>query len=350
MHQKLIVVIAGLCFVVSVTFLMFKDPVKLQKINSVTSEERIRASHSKRKWTGTKQHHNNTLCFKNRFSNVLLIIIYNHPLYDSVNLLRQFYQPVFPDIYFCGEVANSTLDVHAAGINKGIYGYKCIADAIKWKQGYMGYLYINDDVILNYWNLVRFGFNMTKVGESSNQFGKVDTEDEMPRDWYWWISPYGFKNCKRAIEEIVSLAKQYDVYDKRLRIFDENGGNRHYCHNGRSDIVFIPGHLAEDFYDIATTFYKYNVFLEITIPTIIRFIARNDDITTLHGLYLPGDVRKKDPRVTDSRYFWTIYLRKDSLWFIHPFKLHHYEDHNRDLSIELMKRIMIRKTSELSRC
>ena len=301
-------------------------------------------------WPEDKQNYNKTRCFKNRFSKILLIIIYNHPLYDSVHLLREFYQPVFPDIYFCGEVANSTLNIHSARINKGVYGYKCLADAIKWRQGYQGYLYINDDVIVNYWNLEKFGFNMSRVGESSNQFGKVSTDDKMPTNWYWWISPYGFKNCKKAIEEIASLAGSYDVYDKRLKIFNENGRNRHFCHNGRSDIVFIPGHLAGAFYDVAMTFYKYNVFLEIAIPTIIRFIARDDEITTLHGLYLPGDVRKKDPRVTDSRYFWTTYLRRASLWFIHPFKLHHYEDHNRDLNIELMKRIMIRKTVELTQC
>ena len=291
-----------------------------------------------------------TQCFKNKFSKILLVVIYNHPLYDSVNLLREFYQPVFPHIYFCGAFANTTLNVHASGINKGIYGYKCLADAIEMHQGYTGYLYINDDVIVNYWNLEKFGFNFSKVGESSNQFGKVNTAEKMPTNWYWWISPYGFKNCKNAIKEITTFSKQYITYQKKLKTFIQNGDGGQYCYNGRSDILYIPGHLSGAFYDIASTFYKYNVFLEIAIPTIIRFIARESEIRTLHGLYLPGDVRKKDPRVTDSRYFWTAYLKKTSLWFIHPFKLHHYENHNRDLNIELMKRIMIRKTKELTRC
>lgn len=289
-------------------------------------------------------------CFRDRFSKILLVIIYNHPLYDSVHLLREFYEPAFPNIYFCGEIGNETLGVHAAAINKGIYGYKCLSDAIRKNQGYTGYLYINDDVIVNYWNLDRFHFNFSKVGESSNQFGKVNANEATPKNWYWWISPYGFKNCKRAIDDIASMTKQYRIYDRALELFSENGKGRQYCYNGRSDILYIPGRLAGAFHDVSLIFDKYHVFLEIAIPTMIRYIAKNDEISTLHGLYLPGDVRKKDPRVTDSRYFWTSYLTKASLWFIHPFKLHHYEDHNRDLNIELMKRLMIKKTIELTKC
>lgn len=289
-------------------------------------------------------------CFKGRFSNYLLVIIYNHPLYDSVSLLRDFYEPAFPNIYFCGEIANSTLRVHAANINKGVYGYKCLSDAIRKNPGYAGYLYINDDVIVNYWNLEKFHFNFSRIGESSNKFGKVSATEEMPKNWYWWISPYGFKNCQRTIKKMSILSERFHIYGRAFKTFYRDGEGTLYCHNGRSDIVYIPGHLAGAFHDISIVFYKYKVFLEIAIPTILRFIATNDEISTLHGLYLPGDVRKKDPRVTDSRYFWTSYLQRPSLWFIHPFKLHHYEDHNRDLSIELMKRIMIRKTEELTKC
>ena len=289
-------------------------------------------------------------CLKNVFSDILLVIIYNHPLYDSADLLREFYKPVFPHIYVCGALLNVTYDIHSSAINKGIYGYKCLADAIHAHQGFSGYLYINDDVIVNYWNLIKFGFDFSKIGESSNQFGKVSIHEAMPTNWYWWISPYGFKNCKSAINEIKLLSESFQFYNTSWKNFEFNGRGDHFCHNGRSDIVYIPGLLSRAFYEISNVFYKYHCFLEIAVPTILRFLAREKDISTLHGMYLPGDVRKKDPRVTDSRYFWTTYLKKASLWFIHPFKLHHYEDHNRDLNIELMKRIMIRKTKELTDC
>ncbi len=284
-------------------------------------------------------------------ADILLVVVYNHPLYDSADLVRKFYEPVFPNIYFCGELENRTFGVHPSQINRGIYGYQCLNDAIERNNEFEGYLYINDDVIVNYWNLFSFKFNFSKIGESSNQFGKVSISEPIPQDWYWWISPYGFENCKKAIDEIKSLAHaQASNFQDRLDLYTSNGDGKQYCYNGRSDIVYIPGRLAERFYEISSIFYRHHVFLEIAIPTILRFIASERDISTLHGMYLPGDVRKKDPRVTDSRYFWTMYFKKASLWFIHPFKLHHYEDHNRDLNIELLERILVRRTKELTDC
>eukprot|EP00794_Sanderia_malayensis_P011728 gene11729-12949_t len=303
MLHTLSVGFVGLCFIVSVTFLLVQDP----PINSQPLSQKISraipqnvSAHA----NATNQRHGN--CYRNKLSNVLLVVIYNHPFYDSADLLRQFYASVFPNIYFCGQYENSTFGIHGSWINKGIYGYKCLADAIDKNPEYTGYFYLNDDVVLNYWNLFKFHFNFNKVGESSNQFGKMSTREAISQNWYWWISPYGFNNCKTAIEEIALLAtRNSKIFKDMLDNFQYNGKDGEYCYNGRSDILYIPGHLARNFYEVSTVFYKHRVFLEIAIPTILRYIALKEDISTLHGMYLPGDVRKKDPRVTDSRYFWT---------------------------------------------
>ena len=253
-------------------------------------------------------------------------------------------------MFICGSLKNSTHQVHGLFIYKGVFGYQCLAEAIRKNPGFDGYLYVNDDVIVNYWNWERFGFDPNKIGESSNAFGRADLSSHIPDDWYWWISPFGFNNCKNAVDEIKTMAKISRTYSTSWETFKKNGHGKLYCNNGRSDILFIPGHLALGFQEISNVFYRNHVFLEIAIPTIIRFLSDSKDIQTLPGMYLPGDVRKNDSSVVDSRYFWVTYLAKPLLWFIHPFKLHHYHDHNRDLNVALFKEILVKKTEHLVNC
>lgn len=297
---------------------------------------------------GIKQQGRN--CFRDYFKDILLVIVYNHPLYDSIDKLRQFYEPVFPKIFFCGpkSINETRNNLTQLDINRGIFGYKCLAEAIRQNHmsgGFNGYFYINDDVILNYWNLINTtDFDKNFIWSSNNQYGRVSLEEDVPKGWYWWVSPYGFNDCRNAVHEIAVLAQRYKMYRTLLKQNLDNGNGIAHAHNGRSDIVYVPRKLALPFQELAKIFNKHLVFLEIAVPTILRFLAPENEIKTLKGYYIPGDVRKGDPRVIDARYFWVTYLQNPKLWFIHPFKLHHRKDKNRELNLILMEHILIWKT------
>lgn len=289
--------------------------------------------------------------FRDYFENIVLVIVYNHPHYDSIDMLRQFYGPVFPNIFICGPKSNGTHrnDITQLNINRGIFGYKCLGEAIRqnFMRNYDGYFYINDDVILNYWNLVNSNFDKNVIWSSNNQYGHISLEDGVPEGWYWWVSPYGFKNCKNAVAEIKTLAQRYQSYKVLWKQHLENENGTAHAYNGRSDIVYIPQKHALQFQELEKLFEKHLVFLEIAVPTILRFLAPSKEIQTLQGHYIPGDVRKGDPRVIDARYFWVTYLQNPQFWFIHPFKLHHQKDKNRELNLILMDKILIQKTRTL---
>ena len=121
------------------------------------------------------------------------------------------------------------------------------------------------------------------------------------------------------------------------------------CFSGRSDILYIPRKHAKAFSILAGTFYEQKVFLEIAIPTIIRFLERSESIGRLPGYYIPGDVRKNDFRVTDSRYFWFVYFPKNKIWFIHPFKLHGQEM-DKKFNLVMLKFILIEKVRSQTSC
>jgi len=286
----------------------------------------------------------------NVFKDIVLVIVYNYPYYDSIHLLRQLYEPVFPKLFICGPQGNTSVEnVTQVPINRGIFGYHCLAEAIRRHPGYEGYFYINDDVILNYWNLLKGRFDKQIIWRSNNQFGKINLLENLTQPWYWWVSPYGVNNTKNAIRNIQKLGTKFKMYKDMFLQYRQNGNGSYFAYSGRSDIVYIPRKYSIKFQELAQIFYRNSVFLEIAIPTMLQFLAPSADISQLPGYYIPGDVRKNDPRVVDARYFWSTYFVHERTWFIHPFKLHHEADKNRELNLALMERILIRKTKEFIR-
>ncbi|EDO30587.1 predicted protein [Nematostella vectensis] len=285
-----------------------------------------------------------TPCLRDVFSDVLLLIVFNYPYYESIKLFKSFYQPVFPHIIFCGPPDSSNKHVMNVEIFRGVLGYECLGRAIREHPGYAGYLYINDDVILNYWNLV--GFNKSQIWQSPNSFSSTPMYGEIEGPWYWWRSPYGLPNCRRAYEQLSNLTLGHDLSTGHLR---ENSNGSLRCFSGRSDVLYIPKRHASAFSLLSFIFYTNKVFLEIAVPTILRVIEREDQISHLPGYYISGDVRKGDVRVTDSRFFWFIYFNKKHVWFIHPFKLHHGKI-DRNFNVVMLKHFLIEKTKSLTNC
>jgi hypothetical protein len=72
-------------------------------------------------------------CFKNYFDDILLIIIYNYPFYDSLPLLMSLYKDAFKNIVICGskEYSKHPIMVVNIGPGTGYYGYECVGEAIR---------------------------------------------------------------------------------------------------------------------------------------------------------------------------------------------------------------------------
>ena len=241
-------------------------------------------------------------------------------------------------------------NITVVDIRRGLFGYECLAEVIRSHHNFDGYFYINDDVILNYWNLVERNFDFDFIWHSNNQYGYANLNESIPTAWYWWVSPYGFNNTKHAVQEIHTLGKRFKIYQQLFQMFVKNGNNLSLVHSGRSDILYIPQKFAMKFQELSRIFYRHQVFLEIAIPTMLRFLTKSNELKVLNGHYIPGDVRKNDQRVIDSRIFWMLYLSKPYIWFIHPFKLHHKNQHNRDLNLLLLKHLLIAKTQRFIQC
>lgn len=85
------------------------------------------------------------------FSDILLIINFNEPHYENIPLLRQLYSEHFPHLIFVGEKADPR--VFNMSTSNGRLMHRIIPPVAEKYPNVSGYLLINDDAILNYWNI-----------------------------------------------------------------------------------------------------------------------------------------------------------------------------------------------------
>ena len=185
-------------------------------------------------------------------------------------------------------------------------------------NNFTGFLFINDDVLLNPWTL--YGLNQDKIWEGPKWPITIGNFSKTNR-WYWWESRWGVKKCSKARQE---------AYEKFPQIFLNPGGEssvyneeeRFGCFRGRSDVVYIPNRLSSKFVQLSKLFYKHDVFLEIALPTILRMLEESINYVYLNGIYLPGRVNATFIR--NASYLWRYY--DDKINFIHPVKLNYADD------------------------
>ena len=291
-------------------------------------------------------------CLRGRFNDTLLVITFNFPLYESLPLLYSMYRSAFPNIYVCGPKTNKTTtrtaienSVNFLDIHKGYYAYDCVSEAILRHQNYSGYLFLMDDVLLNFWTLQGFSFN--RLWEGPKQpiaVGKFSP----PSQWYWWQSRWGRNNCQKAYNEVHHMKKDSPetsiIASEMLSKLRRNGNGVSRCFRGRSDIFYVPRKFAKRFSMLSSIFRKHEVFLEIAVPTIFRMLDRAENFEILHGHYLPGRVGEEP--VTDGRYFWTLY--DEDLNFQHPLKLHYGT--NSTMNFAILQNWFLVKVSEITNC
>ena len=249
---------------------------------------------------------------------------------------------------FCGPPDNTASpDILTVDIIKGYLGYECLGRSIRRHPGYQGYFYISDDVILKYWN---FADNFDR-GKFWDSFITTTSPANGPASsaWPWWNSPFGLRNCRRALEDVAKMTSMEEKLngEQLLNALVNNGNGTRLCFRGRSDVLYVPQKHAAAFSILSETFYKQKVFLEITVPTIYRLLERNENIKRFPGFYIIAPAG--DPRVTDSRFFWYLYFPHNEYYFIHPFKLHR-QGLDSKFNLVMMKFILLAKIKARTNC
>ncbi|PKN03684.1 hypothetical protein CVU75_00975 [Candidatus Dependentiae bacterium HGW-Dependentiae-1] len=215
---------------------------------------------------------------KCHFDDVLLIINYTHPHYQTIDFLKKIYGKSFSHIVFYGEKPDPR--VHTVTHHEGWYGYRSLADALQRYPNFRGYLYTNDDCFLNFWNLVRLDKSKIWLDKPTAHV-VLDPTALAPSYWCWWAKECGYKAAQKVYDLLA------EKYKKQLQ---HNCGDSSICY-GFSDLVYIPQEYKQEMHALCALCSEQKLFLEIALPMMNASLAPREEWELFNSLVLWGSDR-----------------------------------------------------------
>ncbi len=257
---------------------------------------------------------------KTNLSRILLAVNFNHPFYQNIPMIKKYYSTAFPKIVYCGPEKSDTykdiMIIASREHERGFFGYMCIAMAIRRFPAFHGYMYVNDDMIVNWWTMFRFPQNRIWSSKKINTDLGADMDKKAPCCWHWWTDAEALQRCKLSFDNLQKSVSKWNGEDY-LKIYYENTAGKRLCLYGWSDFMYIPGRLSQTFATLAEEFYKNSVFLEVATFTIMTMLDGKENVVNVDGVYLPDVFGELD--FSDGTMLAKVYSSSKSLY--HPVKL-----------------------------
>ena len=265
-----------------------------------------------------ERNYSETICKQDKFDDILLVIAFVDILYDSIPYLEKLYRHRFPNIVYCGPGKprkEGDFKLIVVSMLHGVTAYECLSTAVRTQPQFTGYLFMRNDVFLNFWSIANF--NRSRIWESSGQLGN-QVMFQQPRDsWIWWYTPWGLKACEEAYKDLIYLNDAYKraIIDSKgedegswdvensLNALLWNGRGVNMCYRAFSNLFYIPYEHAIAFEKLSTVFQKHQVYMEIAVPTIIKMLDLTEKSEQLTGVDI-GSLYGEERAQTDDSLFW----------------------------------------------
>ena len=169
------------------------------------------------------------------------MLIFHYPFYETLPLIKSNYEGAFPQIVVCGSLDSNIYDIMVVEHFKGYFGYECVGKAIRLHPGFRGYLYLNDDMIVNWWNFLKLDKDKVWLGATLDpQKGFEVNSRPIPREWKNWRYPKAAECCEAAFREIQSNKL---IGSKAMAVHNRNTLDKTLCLKVWSDMFYVPGRL-----------------------------------------------------------------------------------------------------------
>lgn len=217
---------------------------------------------------------------KEKFSDVVLIINFNHPYYNNIEFLKELYS-CFDDIVFYGE--KESPDVICVPTTTGYILSGVISDVCARFPDKKGYLFLQDDCALHFWNLLQLDLDRIwyaikfNDGKLTNDkcFSIINMNGQIVSGYPWnWGRTCCFNNASVAFR---SLSNDDQYY------LNENLGMNNIP-SMMCEVFYVPSRFKNDFLRLNSIF--NDVFCEVAVPSMLcsmDLIENWEQLTMLGG-------------------------------------------------------------------
>ncbi|XP_074586014.1 putative glycosyltransferase STELLO2 [Curcuma longa] len=244
----------------------------------------------------------NLIRWRKYFGNVVLIMFCSAPV-DRIALeWRLLYGRIFKTVVILSEQADPGLAVEYGQINEA---YKYLPKVFNKFQEAEGFLFLQDDMILNYWNLLQA--DKTKLwitNKVSESWISVST-DGNDKDWH--------VSQANLVKKIVD---NFPVHFQTSYKESATEGRVIIC---GCEIFYIPRRLVTDFSDLVGIVGDLNIHHRIAVPV---FFLAMDSQENFDSKALATTVYKTQPKATDP--FTSYYTAQAPA--VYPLKVHNEYD------------------------
>ncbi|OIW06401.1 hypothetical protein TanjilG_16813 [Lupinus angustifolius] len=251
--------------------------------------------------TGTVNYEiGNLIRWRKAFGNVVLIMYCSGPVERTALEWRLLYGRIFRTVVILSEKKDMDLVVQEGNLDQA---YKYLPKIFDQFSSAEGFLFLQDNTILNYWNLLHADktklWIMNKVPES---WSSVLTSDKSDR----WLSQQA-----SMVQKVVSMMPAH--YQVNYKETNGNDKNLLIC---TSEVFYVPRRFISDFVELVNLVGNLDIHQKVAIPMV--FVSM--DSPQNFDAVLDTTIYKQNPPTNAS----TLYSAKVAA--VHPLNVSSEQD------------------------
>ena len=237
-------------------------------------------------------------CPREHFNDTLLIIaLPTYHAYESIPLYELLYGGGFSRRVLCGpSLLSNDSSMLVINTRNGAFLYDCLSQAVIRYPNFTGYLFVAEEVLLNYWNFMTYDRN--KIWQDADVVSGPALYSGTPDNWEWWASPWGMRAIEKAFEYLVERnygdirksklsegdwKPEWDI-NNALNAWLWNGGGQYKAFWVDKSILYLPKRHLTAYSKLAKIFRQSGVRHALAMPTIMRLLESEDNSLKLYGV------------------------------------------------------------------
>ncbi|KAK1397501.1 putative glycosyltransferase STELLO1 [Heracleum sosnowskyi] len=241
----------------------------------------------------------NLIRWRKNFGNVVLIMFCTGPVQRTALEWRLLYGRIFKAVVILSEQKNLELVVEEGKLD---HVYKQLPNILNRFTSAEGFLFLQDDTILNYWNLVQADKNKLWI---TNKVSESWSSVQLPGNSDWFT-----KQAEMVKKIVTSMPVHFQISYKESIKSDTS---LTLC---SSEVFYIPRRSVADYIDLVNLVGNLDVHQKVAIPMIFSAMDSPDNFDSVFDTMV---YKQKQPSNSSTFY-------SPEVPAVHPWKVSSEED------------------------